>query len=615
MTNDGQHHPATRHHDDGLETPFFVLDPDAIRERVRAFREAFPGVGIYYAMKANSEAAVLQTVNEMNCGFEAASWFEIRLLLDHGVAPEQIIYGTAVKPRCHVENAVAAGISLFAADSVEELTMLGTLAPGARVMIRARADDSRSVYQLNNKFGAAPDQMVDLVRRAIKEGLVPWGVSFHVGSQATDHHAWAAAIRSLRPAMDDLTEEGIALEVLNLGGGFPSTYANHLQVPQLAEIAATMRGALDDWPYRPRLIVEPGRALVANAMTLVTTVVSRIERGGGSWLYLDGGVYNALFESMIDQGRILHSVHLVGSETSAQDQTPYTLAGPTGDGIDVIAHGVRLPHNTEVGDRLAFEHVGAYSIVFASTFNGFPRPMVRIASTDAEGAWPGIDTFESRRAIGFPRTNREWCQSPAIYDGNSLRIAGHPVMEDWEQSYMATLGSIVAVAGGNILELGYGMGLSAKAIQSHDIASHVVVECHPDVIKRASMDCESEIASGRLHLYSGFWQDVTPTLASGIFDGILFDTYPLREEEIHGNHLWFFAEAYRLLKPNGVLTYYSDEVDHLSPSHIQKLVDAGFRKHNIEFMICDVRPPADCEYWQHNTLVAPVVRKHTGSLG
>jgi guanidinoacetate N-methyltransferase len=224
-------------------------------------------------------------------------------------------------------------------------------------------------------------------------------------------------------------------------------------------------------------------------------------------------------------------------------------------------------------------------------------------------AKPLIDTVETRKQIGFPSKQEAWCESPANFDEHSLRIAGHPVMEDWEQNYMDMLAAIAASKGGAVLELGYGLGLSATAIQAHPIDSHFVVECHPGVIQRCISDFKPAFDTGRMHMLSGFWQDVTPILADGSFDGILFDTYPLREEEIHGNHFWFFKEAFRLLKPGGVLTYYSDEILDLSPTHIDKLVEAGFEKEHITFEVCQVTPPEDCEYWQHDTIVAPIIRK------
>ncbi len=220
-----------------------------------------------------------------------------------------------------------------------------------------------------------------------------------------------------------------------------------------------------------------------------------------------------------------------------------------------------------------------------------------------------IDTIKSRKQIGFPKKKEEWANFPAIFDQHTLKIAGHPVMEDWELGYMNKLAQITTQNHGQVLELGYGLGLSAKAIQSYEISSHYIIECHPDVIAKCVKDFHQSIGDNRLHLLTGFWQDITPLLTNEIFDGILFDTYPLTEQEIHANHFWFFEEAYRLLKPNGILTYYSDEATNFSEKHLKKLYAAGFKKENISFEICEVNPPADCEYWQSKSILAPIIKK------
>ena len=223
-----------------------------------------------------------------------------------------------------------------------------------------------------------------------------------------------------------------------------------------------------------------------------------------------------------------------------------------------------------------------------------------------------MPTVNTRKQIGFPKKKEDWNYEPAIFSEHALKIAGHPVMEDWERSYMDKLAEIAASKGGAVLELGFGMGLSAKAIQDRGVDSHLVVECHPDVVQKCVEDFRKQISSGRMHILSGFWQDITPKLRSNSCDGILFDTYPLREEEIHGNHFWFFKEAQRLLKPGGVLTYYSDEAHGFSKKHTSKLLEAGFQKGDISFEVCEVRPPADCEYWQATTIIAPRVYKRLG---
>jgi guanidinoacetate N-methyltransferase len=220
-----------------------------------------------------------------------------------------------------------------------------------------------------------------------------------------------------------------------------------------------------------------------------------------------------------------------------------------------------------------------------------------------------MKTITSRLKIGFLKQRIDWTKAPAVYDEHTLRIAEHPVMEDWEQGYMEMLARIATSNSGRVLELGYGLGLSSRAIQAHDIENHFVIECHPDVIARGVVDMREAIEQNKFHILSGFWEDVTPLLNEDSFDGILFDTYPLNEEEIHKNHFWFFREAYRLLKPGGILTYYSDESKEFSEMHLQKLLDAGFRAEEINFEICDVHPPADCEYWTEPTMIAPVIRK------
>lgn len=223
-----------------------------------------------------------------------------------------------------------------------------------------------------------------------------------------------------------------------------------------------------------------------------------------------------------------------------------------------------------------------------------------------------METTRTRVAIGFPDEPRQWNCAPAAYDEHTLRIAGQPVMEDWEAGYMAALARIATSQGGRVLELGYGLGLSAAAIQTADIERHVVIECHPDVLVRCLRDQRDALNAGRLHVLSGFWDDVTPLLASASFDGILFDTYPLSQDELHRNHFPFFREAHRLLRPGGILTYYSDEATDFSPAHRAELLAAGFEDADLAGEVCAVSPPADCQYWRAPTLLAPIVRKGHG---
>ena len=400
-----------------LETPVFLLDPTELERCAASFQTAFPEAGVCYAMKANPEPVVLETLKACGLGFEAASWYEIELLLSLGVAAERIIYGTAVKPEVQLRRAVETGVSCFAADSIEEIELLARVAPGCRVLVRAKVDDRHAVFQLNEKFGAPPEAVAELLTQAAEAGLVPWGLSFHVGSQAGHASAWAEAITALVPAYEALVAAGRRPAVLNLGGGFPVAYDGQPAL-DLAEVAAQVADALDRLPYQPQLMLEPGRALVATSTQLLTLVVARIERPGGTWLYLDGGTYNALFEALSFQGRTRYPVRRLGvpGEANGDGTTgQFTLAGPTGDSLDVIARDVSLPVVTGVGDRLVFAHTGAYTKAMACRFNGFPVAGLRVAASSGHGRTAGdsdLDTAASRLTAGFLKNESKLSTEP-----------------------------------------------------------------------------------------------------------------------------------------------------------------------------------------------------------
>jgi len=222
-------------------------------------------------------------------------------------------------------------------------------------------------------------------------------------------------------------------------------------------------------------------------------------------------------------------------------------------------------------------------------------------------------TISIRKRLGFP-SKAEFLKEHALYTRDSLDIAGHEIMQRWETNYMKRLAAIACRNGGSVLELGFGMGISAHFIEKHKhcksqpcVKKHIIIEAHPEVCKYAKKMFEGEMKAGQIELISGYWQDATKKMKAGSFDGILFDTYPLTEEEIHRNHFYFFKEAHRLLKKHGILTYYSDESKKFSKEHIKKLREAGFS--SIDWEKTRVKPPKASMYWRKNTILAPVITK------
>jgi ornithine decarboxylase len=355
------------------ETPFYVLEREKLLSNLAEFRRALAGIDIYYAVKANPEEAVIRTLATAGAGFEAASLYEVQLLQKVGVAPDRVIFGTAVKPSGHIREVFDWGVTRCAADSLAELEKIAAAAPGARVHLRVAVDDSQSVFPLGEKFGCRIADLPELAIQAIRLGLDPYGLSFHVGSQASSVSAWSDAIYSLVPVIGQLHRLDVPITTLNLGGGFPCRYDDSTQIPDIAAIGDAIGKAAIELPEQIQLMAEPGRYLVASAASLVVSVIGRSSRAGNEWLFLDAGCYNGLFEAMAYQGRTRYRVRPAGTTTQTTEQS-FNLAGPTGDVADVIARDVPLPADISLGDRLLFENVGAYTMSMSVPFNGFPRP-------------------------------------------------------------------------------------------------------------------------------------------------------------------------------------------------------------------------------------------------
>jgi ornithine decarboxylase len=360
------------------KTPFFFTSREILKKNFHMFTHLFDDAEIYYALKANSDPKVLTYLDSLGCGFEAASGYEVQILLDLGVDPSKIMYGTSIKPAEHISFAYKAGVKRFAADSKEEIDKIANNAPGSKVFIRTIVDDTGSVFMMSERFGTPANTVKDLVLYTRHLGLKTYGVSFYVGSQAAHADMWAKGVRTIKPVIEELLKEGVTLEVLNIGGGFPVHYDNHQDAPALKEIVVQIHNALHELPYIPKIIMEPGRGLVATSTVLITEVIARNDRAGKPWLCLDAGIYNALYEAMIHQGTTRYPVYPLNPPTEPTGSLEFTLAGPTGDSLDVIARNVPLPSYIDVGDKLLFEHTGAYSVAMASRFNGFPEPSLYI---------------------------------------------------------------------------------------------------------------------------------------------------------------------------------------------------------------------------------------------
>jgi len=220
-----------------------------------------------------------------------------------------------------------------------------------------------------------------------------------------------------------------------------------------------------------------------------------------------------------------------------------------------------------------------------------------------------------RKILGSPEFTDEmaktWAQADVVVDDKYLKIQGHPVMEAWEHPYMRRLAEIASSNGGTVLELGFGMAISATYMQNNKNSATKPLEVHhiidANIQQAARADKWAiETAKSKVVIHRGYSWDVAPGLRDGFFDGILYDTYPLNKGKAGTHHRDFIEDAARLLKKGGKFTYFCNDAPKISDVDMGLLRDAGFEC-TEEQVPTDT--PEDCQYWRHKYLIAPTCIK------
>src|SRR6266540_3015438 len=301
--------------DDG---PCLVVDIDVVRENYLAFAKALPDTRVFYAVKANPAPEILKLLAALGSSFDVASVSETEAVLAAGATPDRISYGNTIKKETEIAAAYRLGVALFAVDCEAEVEKVARAAPGSRIICRIHCDGTGSEWPLSRKFGCEPEFAADILELAHRRGLVPHGISFHVGSQQHNVEAWDRALASTAAIFRACAERGIALSMVNLGGGFPAKYVR--KTPKLESYGKAIFRALRRHFGNaiPETIVEPGRGLVGNA-----------------------GI----------------------------------IEGPTCDSVDVLDEKAPypLPVSLAIGDKVLIEAAGAYTTTYSSVgFNGYP---------------------------------------------------------------------------------------------------------------------------------------------------------------------------------------------------------------------------------------------------
>ncbi|MGA2625149.1 MAG: type III PLP-dependent enzyme [Bacteroidota bacterium] len=353
-------------------TPLFVLDHNKIRENYRTFKKHLPRVQCYYAVKANSNQQIVETLFNEGSSFDVASYREFMQVYQHikhfekkdkkHYVWDKIIFSNTIKDRSTLRR-IKEYKPLVTYDNSAEVKKIKEYCDTAGLVLRLKVPDTGSQVEMSSKFGAEPAEALDLIQEAFDAGLTVEGISFHVGSQCTNFNNYTEALVITSAIFNAARKKGYNLNLVDIGGGFPVPYDP--QVPEFEKLGAILNSEFKRlFPDDIQILAEPGRFIVATAALLVSEIIGRARRDGKVFYHINDGVYHTFSGVVYD--------HWIPNFSAFKKGDPEICAvvGPTCDSFDKVSLSVELPGNLEVGDYLCTENIGAYSIASATKFNG-----------------------------------------------------------------------------------------------------------------------------------------------------------------------------------------------------------------------------------------------------
>jgi ornithine decarboxylase len=349
-------------------SPLLVVDCEQVRRQYHALKAALPGVDLHYALKPLPHAAVVACLRDEGAFFDLATTGEVELVKAQGIPADRCIHTHPIKRDSDIRDALRYGVTTFVADNPDEIKKFVRYRKRAELLLRVSFRSPDAVVDLSRKFGCEPGAVLGLIELARRLGIRVRGLSFHVGSQATEPTKYIEAIRACRNIIGEALLAGLpSLDILDIGGGFPVAYTD--AVTPIGEFCAPIRAELATLPSHVRIIAEPGRFIAAPAAIAVSSVMGKAKRDGRWWYYLDDGLYGSYSGQLFDHAKYPVSALREGELFES------VLAGPTCDSIDVIDDNIMLPE-LEVGDLVVGRMMGAYTWASATDFNFFKRAKV-----------------------------------------------------------------------------------------------------------------------------------------------------------------------------------------------------------------------------------------------
>lgn len=348
-----------------------LINRNQILSNYQSFIDAFPGFNTAYAIKANPHSEIIRLLMDQGSFFETASAAEIESLLKQNIDPNKIIFSNPVKKIESIMYSLQSGINRMVFDSLSELKKIEEAErqtrQKARLVFRIAVSNEGSRWPLTKKFGSTEKFWDDIYEYADKKQLFIEGITFHVGSQAESLEVWNSAMQKASKAFDSAYAHNLRPDLLNIGGGFPIYLGR--KIPTIEQIARVVNKNLSQWKERGITIntfyAEPGRYISGSAGTLMTKVIGIAEREDSKWVFLDIGIFNGVMEA-------IDGITYPYISTGKGKKEKVVLCGPSCDAIDRLFEAeIPDPH---IDDRIYFSGTGAYTTVYASSFNGFSQP-------------------------------------------------------------------------------------------------------------------------------------------------------------------------------------------------------------------------------------------------
>lgn len=353
------------------KTPFMLIRRSVLDRQFARFRKALPEVAPYFAIKANPNPKIIKHFANLGASFDVASAWEMKEVLKQGASPSKVIFANTIKSVQDIITARRRRVRLMTFDNEAELYKISEHYPKAHVLLRLKVANQGSQVELSLKFGADAESALPLLKKAKGLGLIPKGISFHVGSQCKNTENYLQALEITSNIFDEAEEAGIPLRILDIGGGFPIPHFENEIGINFERMASQIRKELKRlFSKKVKFIAEPGRFLVGPSAILVTQVIGRTFRSNKNYYYLNDGVYQDFSGMVFDHCKYEFKTLRRGHKFLS------ALAGPTCDSFDTLASSVEIPE-LYVNDVVYVKNIGAYSSASAaSNFNGFPPAKV-----------------------------------------------------------------------------------------------------------------------------------------------------------------------------------------------------------------------------------------------